>query len=397
VRTWLFASVGVIACSSSPQVFGPTYDGGEDAPGDALGDVTQPNDSGATDVAPNDAPNDGSTCTSTIAVVGGSATSLFAGANGSASSVSGDVLDCGNDFGCANPIAIARGPSELLAVIARTSGALQSTTYQSSWTAPANVASASTIDGPSLAPIGDVVHLVFQGADYKYLHGQYTQNAWDSAADPVGGSGSNQSYGARAPSAAPAGTDLVVVQAGSNSYLYDQTWNGSWQAADEQGGAAVQNTLPPTVVAMSGGSADLLAVYLRESDYKVMVVTRANGTWSSPLLVDANAYSNDPVSAIGLAGGKALVIFRGSDKKPYFLAFDGSTWTTATAVLGASNPLVESVPSIAPGVCGADAIVAMVETGGGVVTAPFAAGAFGVLTSVSGTSSAKYVAVGTMP
>ena len=149
---------------------------------------------------------------------------------------------------------------------------------------------------------------------------------------------------------------------------------------------------------MSGGASDLLAVYLRESDYKVMAVVRTNGTWSAPALVDPNAFSNDPVAAIGLPNGKALVVFRGSDKKPYFSTFDGtSTWTAAAALLGATNPLIESVPSIAPGVCGADAIVAMVESGAGVVTVPFSSGAFGSTTSITGTSGAKFVAVGTLP
>jgi hypothetical protein len=386
------------ACSSTPKTYGPVYDGGEDAPSDDATTSDASTTDATADAAPSDATSDAPSCASTIAIVGGSATSLFAGTGAQATSVTGDLHDCGNDFGCADPIAIARVSNELVAVLARTSGTLQSTTYQSTWPAPANVASASTIDGPSLATIGGVAHLVFQGADYKYLHAQYTLNAWDSAADPVGGSGSSQSYGARAPSAAAAGTDLVVVQAGSDSYLYDQTWNGSWQAAHQQGGAAIQNTLPPTIVALAGGASELLAVYLRETDYKVMAVARTSGTWGTPMLVDANAYSNDPVAAGALPNGKALVVFRGSDKKPYFSTWDGaSTWSAPAAMLGASNPSIESTPSIAAGVCGADAIVAFVETGSGAETVPFASGTFGAPTAIAGTSGAKFVAVGTLP
>ena len=129
-----------------------------------------------------------------------------------------------------------------------------------------------------------------------------------------------------------------------------------------------------------------------------MAVVRTNGAWSSPALIDPNAFSNDPVAAIGLPNGKALVVFRGSDQKPYFSTFDGtSTWTTSAPVLGATNPTIESLPSIAPGVCGADAIVAFVEAGGGVVTVPFSSGAFGSTTSITGTSGAKFVAVSTLP
>lgn len=308
----------VCACSSTPKIYGPTYDGGADASADASVDVNVGPDA-ASDAPIADSTSDAPSCTSTIVIVGGNATSLFAGSGLSASSLSGDVHDCGNDYGCANPIAIARAGTELVAVIARSSGALQSTTYQTSWADPANVASASTIDGPSVATIGQTMHLVFQGVDYKYLHAQYTLNAWDSAADPVGGTGVNQSYGARGPSAAAVGTDLVVVQAGSDSYLYDQTWNGSWQAAHQQGGAAIENTLPPTIIALTGGASELLAVYLRESDYKVMATPRTSGTWNATAaLIDTNAFSNDPVAACALAGGKALVVFRGSNKQAYF-------------------------------------------------------------------------------
>jgi hypothetical protein len=395
----LLACAALAACSSTPQVYGPSYDGGGDA-ADATADA--PADVGTPETG-TDAGSDAPSCASIVAVVGGSSTSLF-GAGGPASSaltadsLPGTLADCGTSYGCADPVAIVRLGSGLLAALADSSGALQSTTFQASWADPAPVASASTIDGPSLATIGSVAHLLFQDASYKYVHAEYTASAWDSANDPVGGSGSSQSYGARAPGGAAAGTDLVAVQAGADSYLYDQTWNGSWQTAHKQGGAAVQNTIPPVVVALSGGGAELLAAYLRLSDYKVMAVARTSGTWGTPMLVDANAFSNDPVALGALPGGKALLVFRGTDNKPYFSTWDGATtWTAPAPVLTTNNPSVGSTPSIAPGVCGADAMVAWAESGGGVRVASFAGGAFGAPASVAGTSGAKFVAIGTLP
>jgi hypothetical protein len=379
------------------------YDGGQDGASDGMAadaPADAPPGDGGTD-ATADA-GDGGSCSSTLALLGGNSTSLFgaAGPPGSAlsaASLPGTLLDCGTTYGCADPIAIVRLGSGLLAVLAESGGALESTIFQSSWADPAAVASASTIDGPSLAVVGSTAHLLYQDATYKYFHGQYATSAWDSASDPVGGSGSSQSYGARGPSGAAAGSDLIAVQAGSDSYLYDQTWSGSWQTAHQQGGAAIQNTLPPTIVALSGGSSELLAAYLRVSDYKVMAVARTSGTWGTPMLIDANAYSNDPVALAPLPGGKALLVFRGSDDKPYFSTWDGaSTWTAPAAVV-ATNPVVGSVPSIAPGVCGADAIVAWAESGGGVRYASFSAGTFGAPQSVAGTSGAKFVAAGTLP
>ncbi len=399
MRAFLFLVVG--ACSSDPKIYGPSYDSGADAL--PQNDAAE-NDVVATDVVTSDVASDAPSCTSQIAFVGGNGTSAFGaggplGGNIASATIPATLLDCGNDFGCANPVAIARFGSGLLAVIAQSNGALASSPYQTSWADPAPVASAKAIDGPAIAAMTSTMHLVYQGADYKYYHAQYTQSAWDSATDPVGGSGSNQSFGARAVGAAVAGTDLVIVQGGSNSYLYDQTWNGSWQTAHQQASAAVQNTIPPTIIGLSGGASELLAAYLRVTDYKVMVVARTSGTWSaSPMLVDTNAFSNDPIALAPLPGGKALLVFRGSDDKPYFSTWDGAvTWTTPAPVVTNGNPVVLSTPSAAPGVCGADAVVAWAESGGGVRYATFSAGAFSSPESLAGTSGAKFVTVATLP
>jgi hypothetical protein len=382
------------ACSSDPKIYGPSYDGGPDA--DAQNDVTQ-NDVGQNDVVTSDVATDAPTCTSQIAFIGGNGTSAF-GAGGPPSNIASATIPA-TLLDCPKPVAIVRSGSGLLAAIAEADGTLASTPYQTSWADPAAVASAKTIDSPALAAGSQTAHLVYQAADYKYYHAQYTQSAWDSATDPVGGSGSSQSFGARSPGAATAGSDLVIVQAGSDSYLYDQTWNVSWQAAHKQGSAGVQQTISPTMIALSGGASDLLATYMRNADYKVMAVARSAGTWTaSPMQIDVNAYSNDPAVLAPLPAGKALLVFRGSDQKPYFSTWDGATtWTAPAAVVTNANPIVLSTPSIAPGVCGADAVVAWAESGGGVKWANFSGGTFGSPQSLAGTSGSTFVAVATLP
>ena len=175
--------------------------------------------------------------------------------------------------------------------------------------------------------------------------------------------------------------------------LYDRTFDGSWQAAHGQPGTAVDKSLPPTLVAMTGGSAELLAVYLRVTDFKIMSVTRTNGTWSTPAVLDVNAFANEPLALAPLAGGRAILAYRGSDQKGYFSVYDGSKWTPP-APLGVS---VESTPSVAPGVCGADAFVAWAKTGGGVEVSRVESGAVGAPIAVSGTAGSKYVGVATRP
>jgi hypothetical protein len=390
----------VCACSSTPQIFGPVYDSGPWAGGDAAPDAT---DAATSSDVVTEAQGDGSTCTSVLALVGGSSTTLF-GAGGpatstlSAATIVGTLADCGTNFGCANPAAIIPLGGGFLAAFATSSGTLESATFQTSWSSPAAIAAAATIDGPWLTAIGTTGHLLYQGTDYKFYHGQYASSAWDSASDPVGGAGANQSYGVRGPVVATASGDLVALQAGSNSYLYDQTWSGSWQAAVEQGGAAIQDTLPPTIIALTGGTSELLAAYLRNGDYKVMAVARTGGMWNvSPTLVDPNAFSNDPVVLAPLPNGGALLVFRGSDQTPYFCTWDGvSTWTTAAPIVPTNNPTIAALPSVAAGVCGAEAFVAF-ATSSGVEIAAFAGGVFGPPVVVTGTTGAKFVAISTSP
>jgi len=397
------ACLGAAACGNGgPQIYGPAYDGGEGGAGDAKLDVAS--DSPAPqEGGPADTGADAPACSSTVALLGGSATTLFgAGGHGlsglSAQSLTGNLLDCMQDFTCGIPAAVVPLGTGLFGVLATSAGALESTSFAASWAAPAAIAGAgATIDGPALAAVSGNAELVYQGADYKYYHAHYTQS-WSPAAEPVGGS-ATQSYGARAPGAAAAGGDLVTAQGGADGYLYTQVYTGgAWQAAAQNGSAAVQNTIPPAIVTMNGGGSELLAAYLRITDYKIMSVDRKSGTWStSPVQVNVNAFTDDPLALAALPGGKALLVYRGSDKKPYFSVWDGQAWSVPAAALGATNPSIASAPSAAAGVCGADAVVAWAETGGGVVVVPFSAGAFGSPQSVAGTSGAKFVALGTLP
>jgi hypothetical protein len=240
--------------------------------------------------------------------------------------------------------------------------------------------------------------------DYKFFHGQFSNSAWDMASDPVGGSGPSQSYGPRAPSAAGVMNALVVVQGGDNSILYDQTWNGSWQMASPHPSAAVQKTITPAVVALTGGNEDLLVVYARDVDYKLMSTSRSGGNWSTPTLVDANAFlsgsTNEPVALAPMASGRAVMVYRGADSKPYFSIYDPSktpAWTAPAALVSGANPSVDSLPSVAAGVCGADAVAAYVESGVGVKVTQLSSGMWSSPESVPMSSSAKYVAVATRP
>lgn len=381
------------------KTYGPTYDAMPDA---VLGPDTGP------DVA-TDSGMDAGACSGITALLAGSTSSLVGASRVGASALKVDVLS-GN---AGDRIAIAAFGAGFVGVVRAANDAVQSTTFATSWADPVVVASAVARDAPALAVLGvqSAVHLVYQAkssdvnVDYKFFHGTFMGGNWDAANDPVGGSGPSQSYGPRAPAAAASGTQLMIVQGGDNSVLYDQVWTGTWQMASAHG--PIQKTIPPTILALEGGTDDVLVVYPRNGDYKIMstahsVSADAGSGWSTAILVDANAFlsgaTNEPVSLAPLGNGRAVMVFRGTDSKPYFCLYDpmqGSPWTPPAALVSAANPNVDSLPSVARGVCGADAIAAFVESGAGVKLTSLGGTTWSAPELVPQSSAAKYVAIAT--
>jgi hypothetical protein len=380
-----------------------THDAGADV--SSSNDATSSNDSSladsAADSSPADSSNDTSGCTSMAAIVAGSASSLVGAAFGAgqwsnAASIGGSA---------AFPITVAPIGSVFVAVAVSASDAsIRWTAFNGGWSTPAAIGTLGARDAVALAPIGTTLHLVYQAKssnaaqDYKYFHGAYANGAWDGASDPVG---SPQSYGARGPSAASVGGKLVVVQAGSDGFLYDQTWDQSWAAAHQQSGTSLDNTVPPSIVAMNGGAADALAVYARKTDFHFMFVTRTSGAWSAPVEVyNANnniAYASTPVALAALPGGGAALVYMGGNGKPYASIYSGGAWS-APALLVASGPTVASTPQIAPGVCGDDAIAAYVDAAGGAVNVvSLRGGAWSAPTTIAGANAMTVVGIATKP
>ena len=393
-RAFLLCLPVFLACSDDgPKIYGPVFDAAvKDGASDAA--VVDGGIDASSDVGPQ---GDASTCTATTALLAGNGSTLVgASAKGTAALTGAALVGSVTDrvsvvpFG-AGFLGVARAADD--SIVSSLFGA-------GSWAAATTVGAVTTHDAPMLAVTGTTAHLAYQQkGDFKFYHGQYTGSAWDAATDPVG-VGVAQSYGPRGPGFAAVGTTPVVLQAGDDGFLYDRDYAGSaWSAAHQQAATSVEKTLPPTLVALVGGSADLLGVYMRLTDFKIMSVTRTSGTWSPPVLLDVNAYANDPVNVAPMSGGRALLAYRGSDGKGYFSVYDPAknpVWTLPAAI-GGTAPLVESAPAIALGVCGDDAVVAYAATGGAVYVTHFVGGTFGAAAPVSGTGGAKYVGIATRP
>ncbi len=282
---------------------------------------------------------------------------------------------------------------------------LESTAYTGSWSQPAHVAAALAQGIPALAVLGSSAHVVYWGSNSKFYHGTYAGSAWDSASDPVQSSGAPQSFGPSAPAAAAVGTTLLAVQSGQDGQVYAQPWSTAWQAAAPVAGSSAVTSLAPAVIALSGGGADAMIVFVHAGDaasYHLQYATRDAGTGSWSATADVYdqatniAYAGTTPALVALPGGKALLAWQGSSTPyPYVSTYvPGTGWT---APLAATADSLVSPPSVAAGACGADAVMAYVKSGGTVQIVTSTGGAWGTPVAVAGATGMSWVAVASAP
>jgi hypothetical protein len=402
---------GLGNCSSSPGAAsthggGAKSDGGVDARAlvDARTEAALDRASSTTDASDAVPPDGGSSsdggadaCTSLVGVIGGTvsgastiafAATLVRGGSWAVSSLPSNV---------ASPPAIAAFGAGFIVAFVDDASELEFATSTWTWSSPATVTGTSVLGSPSLAVLGTSVHVVYQGADFKYVHGIYTASAgWDAAADPIGGADS-QGFGPGAPVAASVDGALVVAYGGQNGSLYDETWTaGAWEPANQHTAAQI-GALSPSIVALNGGSSDALVVYANPLG-TLYSTARSAGTWSIPAIVNAAAFTDDPPSLAPLRGGRAMMAYLGTNGLPYFSLYDpGATpaWTSPAAI-GTGSTMLLSPPSVAPGVCGDDAVVALVGPAG-VATIGYAGGTWLPEALLGGTAGMTFAAVASQP
>ncbi len=129
--------------------------------------------------------------------------------------------------------------------------------------------------------------------------------------------------------------------------------SGIWQAAvNVDTGSSAAITVPPTVVALTGGTSDLAAINVR-SNSAIYSSLRSAGVWSSPVQIG----SATTVSRVGMAalpGGAAVAAYRGNVVNALNVSFldPGTSAWSATAVVSATV-FTNAPPAVARGVGGA--------------------------------------------
>jgi hypothetical protein len=329
---------------------------------------------------------DASVCpsgTGTIALVGGSSIVAF----GAASTNGGtfQLKTFTNQTVSAPPAVIGYGPDEFLTAfpVANTDYIVSSLYSSGAWSTPAAIpavagsdASANEQGAPALALIGTSGELVYEGSNEHFYRGVFSGGMLGAASDAVGGA-ATQDFGDInvPPSAAVASSTLYVAYDGSNGGLYVDSWTsgGGWAGAQGVNGAGVgmSNQVPPTLIALNGGTADLMLVFVDSTttpaDGLSYVVHTPGTGWSTPAVIDATAFASNAVSLAPLkSGGGAAMVYLGGNGFAYGSTYDPTAtppWTTPALVYANSLPL-QSPPTIAAGTCGVDAVAALVETTG---------------------------------
>jgi hypothetical protein len=410
----VFAGALVAACSSDDNggVHGEVFDidGGSQPDGTTIlgdGSFVSPDGSPQNDGS-TISPDGGTACTSgTIAIVGGGASSAFA------STSTGTGAFTTQSFSAvgvaALPSVVSFGTGFQAVFNAAGTNALNATSYASpTWSTPAAIAGTYALEMPTLAVVGTTLHLVYEGNfddaggldSHDYFHGTLSGSTW-SANDPVGTANVNQSFGPHSLGAAGLATELVTGQVGSNNNVYARSLSGgTWAASVDivsSGNLGDDGTsgTAPRLVALTSGP-EILAVYTRQTDYKLMAITRTGGTWqSTATLIDTNDYTTEPFNLVALPGGKAIVTWRGSNTFGYASVFNGTTWSTPATAL--TSFAINSAPAISVGDCGSVAVAAYAKAAGTVEMIRYDGTSWGTAQAVTGASGATYVAIASSP
>jgi hypothetical protein len=382
--------------SGSPADSAPPVDSGSVDSGLPVDSASETSVDGGSDAA------DGS-CSATMAIVGGGAssvlTSTWSGGSWSApQNLGGSVVSV--------PALAWNGTGFVGVVREATTNDIDYTVSGASWSAlagvPGAVGTALTIGPPALAVIGSALHLVYLGTDNKFYHGVYSVGAWTAADDPVQSSGNPQTFGPSAPTAAGLSAGFTIVQAGMDSHVYAQAWDGVWDAPVQIATDAF-NVVSPRIVALTGGAATEMVVYSRNdgNDEVLMSSVLTGTTWSPPVVVhDTTVFTPNTVAIAPLANGAAVLVYEGQNGQPYYTTYSPTSatpWATVSPLFASGNPTLSSPPQIAPGVCGAQAVLVLASSGAPLEVTTLVGGSWSAPSPVAGTSGAMFAAIATQP
>ncbi len=228
----------------------------------------------------------------------------------------------------------------------------------------AAIGSGATTSGPpALAASPSRVDLAYHGVDLKHYFASYVAT-WTPTEEPIG-AGSLQSSGPTPASITLLGANTIVAYADDDRLLSDRSRaSGAWQTVHtgDLGDAGAGVAVTPTIVALTSGP-ELLIAFVRSPDQDVFFTTRSAGTWATPQAVPG-AFAADSIALLPIAGGDVILVLRSIDSHGYWARYSVGAWSDLKAFPW-FDLAVPTTPSLAPGIGGADAEIAFVDTATG--------------------------------
>ncbi|MFT3775423.1 MAG: hypothetical protein QM820_59510 [Minicystis sp.] len=275
-----------------------------------------------------------------------------------------------------------------------------STTWSlGTWSAAAAISATMvfTRAAPSISAGSGTAQLAFHGTNFKHYYAAFSGGTWSPLAEQVGGT--NQSFGPMPAAIAALGDDAALVffdgTSGANQPTAQDCTGGTWQTKALMGSDASATSMP-SVVAMTGGTADLMAIYAR-GDGTIVYQTRTGGAWSAALPIgNASTSTAERPALAALPGGQAVMAFRGTDNNLYYAKYDGTAWAGPTA-FGTPNVAISATPVLARGIGGAMAEIAFVKTSDGRAHHARLMGNAWSTPAPVGTQAATHVAIASWP
>ena len=217
----------------------------------------------------------------------------------------------------------------------------------------------TTLHWPAIDAADTTAQVVFRGTDTNHYYTSFTNGVW-SAAQPTGTSGPvNADIAARGANAT-----ILFASAANQTTARDRN-AGVWAASNFLSGFySNQNLQMPSIVTMTAGTADLMALWPYINNNPMFLgrwTLRIIGTWNPQNAAIPNITTKFRLGTAALPQGGVAVVYRGTDDKFYGQVFQNNTWSASFAVPGA--PTITGTPAVATGVGGFGAEAVFISNG----------------------------------
>lgn len=301
------------------------------------------------------------------------------------------------------PTIVNVGPALVATWSSRVSAVVWSKMLAGTWSSPESVGSAATSRGTTAAAYSGGARLVYVDAMSNLRVGVYGAGGWDDATGYAGTASPDAGADGKGDPTAAAPTDGTVLVAWANQAGAVQSRSlsaaGSWLVPKTlvQSGAF---SGPVSVSAIEGSATEDALVVYADENLLLRGVARNLGSkaWKPAVLVDNAAIAIEH-RLVSLPGGRAMLVYLGSNDTPYVSVYSpGNGFTPPVEMIPGQNPAMKTAPALSKGRCGSDvtAVYATKDTGA-VKVVRYTNGKWTGPYDVGGIPSASWAAVGETP